>query len=274
MPNNSALTNTSSDTAAAYFHSMKTLFSLSGKKMLVTGGTRGLGRAISLQFARAGSSILANYVRDQAAADALVKEAAQEGLQIQAVRADISGPAGIDALLASVQSTFGQLSGFVHCAASGVHRPVEELTLRHFDWTFGLNVRAFFELSRRLLPLFEPSASILAISSAGACRAVPQYALVGASKGALEAMLRHLAVELAPKGVRVNGLSPGTIHTDVWKVLSDGERRLGDAAKKSPLGRLASLEEVAQAAQFLCSDAASGVVGHTLVVDGGTGVVA
>lgn len=241
--------------------------------MLVTGGTRGLGRAISLQFARAGASVLSNYTRDKAAAEALVKEAEQEGLPIQTVRADLASTAGIETVLASVQSAFGQLSCLVHCAATGVHKPFEQLTLRYFDWTFGLNVRAFFELTRRLLPLFEPGASILATSSAGATRAVPQYALVGASKGALEAMLRHMAVELAPKGIRVNAISPGTIQTDVWKVLPDAEHRLADAASKSPLNRLTSLEEVAQAAQFLCSDAASGVVGHTLVVDGGTGVV-
>ena len=102
----------------------------------------------------------------------------------------------------------------------------------------------------------------------------PQYALVGASKGALEAMLRHMAVELAPRGIRVNAIAPGTVQTDVWKVLPDSERRLADAARKSPLGRLTALEEVARVAQFLCSDAASGIVGQTFVVDCGTGIVA
>ena len=242
--------------------------------MLVTGGTRGVGRAISIQFARAGASVLANYVRDKAAADALVAEAEQEGILIQTIRADITSPTGVEAVLASVQSAFGQLSCFVQCAATGVHKPIEQFTLRHFDWTMGLNVRAFFELVRQLLPVFAPGSSILGVSSEGATRAVPQYALVGASKGALEAMLRHFAVELAPRGIRVNALSPGTVHTDVWQVLPDSERRLAEAAGKSPLGRLTSLDEVARAAQFLCSDAASGVIGHTLVVDGGTGVVA
>lgn len=253
---------------------MEDLFSLSGKRVLVTGGTRGLGRAISLRFARAGASVLANYVRDHAAAEALLKEAGQEGLALKTVRADLSSVAGIEAVLASVQSVFGQLSCLVHSAATGVHKPFEQLTLRHFDWTFGANVRAFFELTRRLLPMFEPAASVVAISSEGARRAVPQYALVGASKAALEAMLRHLAVELAPRGIRVNALAPGTLHTDVWKVLPDSERRLSAATQKSPLHRLTTLEEVAQAAQFLCSDAASGVVGQTLVVDVGTGLVA
>jgi enoyl-[acyl-carrier protein] reductase III len=117
-------------------------------------------------------------------------------------------------------------------------------------------------------------ATIVGISSEGAVHAVPQYTLVGSSKGALEAMLRHMAIELAPKGIRVNAISPGTVQTDVWKVLPDSEHRLAEAAKKSPLGRLTSLDEVARAAQFLCSDAASGIIGQTLVVDCGTGIVA
>ena len=96
-----------------------------------------------------------------------------------------------------------------------------------------------------------------------------QYTLVGASKGALESLARHLAAELAPKGIRVNVLSPGTVLTDAWTVLPDAEARLAEAGRRSFLGRLTTAEEVAWAAQFLCSDAASGVVGHTLVVDGG-----
>jgi enoyl-[acyl-carrier protein] reductase III len=111
--------------------------------------------------------------------------------------------------------------------------------------------------------------SIVAVSSEGAVRAVHQYTLVGASKGALESLARHVAAELGTRGIRVNVLSPGSVPTDTWKVLPDSERRLTEAARRSMLGRLTTLEEVAWAAQFLCSDAAGGVAGHTLVVDGG-----
>jgi enoyl-[acyl-carrier protein] reductase III len=253
---------------------MNELFSVQGKRVLVTGGTRGVGRAISLGLARAGAMVLANFVRDEASAGLIVKEAEQEGLKLQVVRADIATTKGTSELLDAVRSTLGHVSCFVHSAATGVHKPVEALTLRHFDWTFNLNVRAFFELTRSLLPLMESGSSIVGISSEGAVRAAPQYTLVGATKGALEAMIRHLAVELAPKGIRVNAISPGTLHTDVWKVLPDSERRLAQAVQSAPRGRLTSIEEVAAAVQFLCSDAASGVIGHTLVVDGGSGIVA
>lgn len=248
---------------------MSDVFSLQGKRVLVTGGTRGLGRAISIRFARAGAAVVANYVRDIQAADNLTQAATAEGLNIRTVRADITNPQGLETLLEVVASDPERLSGLVHCAATGVHRPFEQLTMRHYDWTFGLNARAYFELVQRLLPHFAPAASIVAVSSEGAVRAVPQYTLVGATKGALEAMSRHMAFELAPRGIRVNILAPGTLATDVWNVLPDAESRLKASAERSPIKRLCSLEEVAQAAQFLCSDAASGMVGHTLVVDGG-----
>ena len=171
-------------------------FSLQGKRILITGGTRGIGRAISMRFARAGASVLANYVRDAAAAESLAMEAEGEELTVQSIRADLTSPKGIDELLSAVQTSFGTLSCLIHCAATGIHKPFEELTLRHMDWTFNLNVRAFFDLSRRLLPMFGAGSTIVGISSEGALRAVPQYALVGSTKGALEALLRHMAVEL------------------------------------------------------------------------------
>jgi enoyl-[acyl-carrier protein] reductase III len=251
---------------------MKDICSLEGKKVLVTGGTRGIGRAISLQFARAGAAVLANYVRDQSAADQLVTEAQGHGLSIKAVRADLASSKGVDTLVRTVEDEFSTVSCLVHCAATGVHRSLDDLTLRHFDWTFGLNVRALFDLVHRLLPRFESPSSILGISSEGAVRAIPQYTLVGSTKGALDAMLRHMALELAPRGIRVNILAPGTVMTDAWKVLPESEERLVEAARRSALKRLPTLEEVAQAAQFLCSDAAGAVVGHRLVVDGGVAI--
>lgn len=251
------------------------LFSLKGKRVLVTGGTRGIGKAICLRFARAGAEVIANYVRDVASAEAFAAEAATEGLRIDLCRADLTSPKGMDQLLEQVQGRFAALSTVVHCAATGVHKPLDQLTLRHFDWTFALNTRAFLDLVLRLLPHFDPQgAGVLAISSEGATRAIPQYTVVGASKGALEALVRHLAVELAPRGIRVNTLSCGTVATDAWKSMPDAEKRLADAARRSPLGRLVDLEEVACCAQFLCSDAAAGIVGQALVVDGGVRILA
>jgi enoyl-[acyl-carrier protein] reductase III len=247
-------------------------YALSGR-VLVTGGTRGIGRAISLRFARAGASVTANYLRNQKAADALKAEAEQEGLPIELCRADLTSAQGSAQIQKSIGDSGEPLSGLVHCAATGVHHPLADLTSRHFDWTFALNVRAFFELVKALADQFSNRSSIVAVSSMGAVRALPDYALVGASKGALEALARHLAVELAPRGIRVNILVPGSVETDAWDAIPEGKERLAAAVRRTPIGRLVTAEEVASAAQFLCSEAAAGIVGQTLIVDGGSAIV-
>jgi len=252
---------------------MDKAFSLEGRGFLVAGGTRGIGRAISLQFARAGARVVADHVRDDVSARTLEEEAAREGLALTTCRADLTSDKGLAHLLEDVDARLDPLSGLVFCAATGVHKPFGELKPRHFDWTFSLNVRAFFELMEALLPRFRPPASIVVLSSQGARQAVPCYSLTGATKGALESLARHLAVELAPRGIRVNILSPGAVRTGAWAALPDGGRRLAGAEKRTPLGRLTTPEEAARAAQFLCSDAAEGIVGQTLIVDGGLSLV-
>jgi enoyl-[acyl-carrier protein] reductase III len=246
--------------------------SLKDKNVLVTGGTRGIGHAISLQFARAGATVIANYVRGQKTADALLAQAQQEDLHLILCRADVTIAKGLESVEETVTGLKGGLHGFVHCAATGVHKPFDELTLRHYDWTFALNVRAFFDLVKRILPQCATGASIVAVSSQGALRVVPAYSVVGASKGALEALARHLAVELAPRGIRVNILAPGAIATESWTSMPNAQNRLAELMSRTPIGRLVTPDEVAQAAQFLCSDAARSIIGHTLVVDGGAGL--
>ena len=248
------------------------LFALSGR-ILVTGGTRGIGRAISLRFARAGASVTANYLRNQEAAEELKATAEREGLSIELCRADLTSPRGLEQIERSIQNTGESLSGLVHCAATGVHRTFSELNVRHLDWTFSLNVRAFFELMQVLTHRFSERSSVVAISSIGAQRALPYYSLVGASKGALEALARHLAVELAPRGIRVNILAPGMVATEAWKVIPEAEVRIAAAINHTPLQRLVTPEEVAWAAQFLSSQASMGIVGQTCVVDGGAAIV-
>ena len=164
------------------------LFSLSDKTILITGGTRGIGQAISLRFARAGATVIANYLRDEKAAENLKAIATEESLAIALCRADLTSERGLEQLERSLEERGPHLSGLVHCAATGIHRPIEELTERHFDWTFNLNVRAFFKLIKLLLGRFSKGSSIVAVSSWGALRALPCYSLVGSSKGALEAL--------------------------------------------------------------------------------------
>jgi NAD(P)-dependent dehydrogenase (short-subunit alcohol dehydrogenase family) len=249
------------------------LFSLSNRTILVTGGTRGIGRAISLRFARAGARVIANYLRNEKAAEQLKTIATEEDLAIVLCRADLTNERGLEQLDRSLQEQGPQLSGLVHCAATGVHRPVEQLDWKHFDFTFNLNVGAFFKVIKLLLPRFSKGSSVVAISSWGALRVLPSYAVVGSSKGALEALARHLAVELAPRGIRVNIITAGAVLTEAWQALPDAENRLAETIRRTPAGRLVTPEEVAYGAQFLFSDAASAIMGQTLFIDGGTGVM-
>ncbi len=248
------------------------LFSLRNKTILITGGTRGIGLAISLRFARSGASVIANYLRDEKSAQHLEVIAREERLAITLCRADLTTDRGLEQLGSTLEGS-PQLSGLVHCAATGIHRPIEELTERHFDWTFNLNLRVFFKLVKLLMTRFSKGSSVVAVSSWGALRALPCYSLVGSSKGGLESLARHLAVELAPRGIRVNILTAGAVLTDAWKAMPNGEARIAEIIRRTPAGRLATAEEVAYGAQFLCSDAAAGIIGHTLVVDGGIGII-
>jgi enoyl-[acyl-carrier protein] reductase III len=243
------------------------LLSLAGRFALVTGGTRGIGGAITRQLARAGAHVVAAYARNDDAAQAFAAPLAAEGLAVELCRADLTRPGGVDQVLDAVGDR--PLAALVHAAATGVHGPIEKLSARHWDFTFALNARAFFELVQRLLPRLGRPASVVALSSEGAVHAVPGYSLVGSSKGALESLCRHLAIELGGRGVRVNVLSPGVVETEAWKALPDAGARLAAARARHPEGRLTTADEVAAAALFLCADASAGISGHTLVVDGG-----
>jgi len=240
---------------------------------LVTGGTRGIGRAISERFARAGGRVIAVYLRNEQAAEELQSVAAREGLPLKTCRADLTTAEGLGKIETQIRESDAALGGIVHCAATGTHRALESLTGKHLDWTFALNVRALFELVTRLLDKLERGSCILAVSSVGATHALPHYTAVGASKGALESLVRHLAVELAPRGIRANALRAGAVATDAWRSIPDAEARLAESARRSPIGRLVKTEELAWCAQFLCSAAAAGVNGQALIVDGGETIV-
>lgn len=239
------------------------------KNAIVTGGTRGIGRAVSLQLAQMGYQVFAMYGRNREAAEELVKFATSQNLKIETLRGDLTHSEKFENLLNEINSKTNQVDVIVHCAASGVHRPAMDLSKKHLNWTLDINVFAIHTLIQGLVEKMPSGSRIIAVTSSGGTRVIPFYAAVGASKGALESLFRHYASELAPKGIAVNCVCPGLVLTDAVDAFPDRESRVQKTLDSTPSGRLTTPEDVANVIAFLCTPAASQIIGQTLVIDGG-----
>lgn len=242
-----------------------------GKSVLVTGGSRGIGRGIALRFAELGAAKVAiSYLRNDKAAEETAAEIRELGAEAQLLRGNVGEPAKAAALLEEA----GKLDVLVSNAATGVIRPVLELEEKHWDWTLNANTRALFSLARHAVPLMEPGSSIVAVTSLGSQRVLDNYTLVGVSKAALEALVRYLAVEFAERDVRVNAVSAGLVETGALAYFPDREAMLNWYESRTPAGRLVDPRDVAEAVCFLASPASSMIRGQTLIVDGGYSILA
>jgi enoyl-[acyl-carrier protein] reductase III len=240
--------------------------SFEGKSVLVTGGSRGIGKAISLRFAEQGARRIAvSYLRNDKAAEETADEIRKLGAEAVLLRGNLGDPDKTKALLEEA----GSLDVIVSNAATGVIRPFQELDEKHWDWTLNANARALFTIAREAAPAMPAGSSIVAISSLGADRVLDNYMLVGVSKATLEALVRYLAVELAPQDIRVNAVSAGLVETGALDHFPNREEMLRFYRERTPAGRLVEPEDVAEAVCFLASPAAAMVRGQTLVVDGG-----
>jgi enoyl-[acyl-carrier protein] reductase III len=247
-------------------------FDLTGKVALVTGGTRGLGRAIALELANAGAIVYCGYFQNETASDAFRAELTSRRLAGDAIRANLMTPAGVQAYYDYIYEKSGKLDLLIYNSALGIHRPLTQITPKHLGTVWQVNVGAFLELTLKVLPIMASGGRIIAISSEGAHRAVDHYGAVGSSKAALEALCRQMAAEWAEKGITVNVVAPGLLNTDTLAILPDSERRMQYEISVSPLGRLVSLEEVAYVVRFLCAPASAGIIGQTIKVDGGKSI--
>jgi len=237
--------------------------------VFVTGGSRGIGKAIALRLASLGATRVAiGYLRSDGPAEATAEELRALGAEPVLVRGNVSSERVQNEVRA-----LGSLDVLVHNAATGVIRPALETEDKHWDWTLNANARAFLALARAAAPEMPRGSSIIGISSLGSTRVLENYTLVGTSKAALEALVRYLAVELAPRGIRVNAVSAGVVETGALEHFPNRERML-EVGAQNPVGRLVTPDDVAGAVAFLCSKEAEMIRGQTLVVDGGWSLLA
>jgi enoyl-[acyl-carrier protein] reductase III len=245
------------------------MFDFEGKVALVTGGSRGIGREIAVRLAGCGANIIVNYVRHKSDALETVVEIERIGGCCHLVKADVGKEKGVEKIFSLVDEEFGCLDFLISNAASGVLKPVMELTQRHWDWAMDINARALLSLVQQGLPFMKSGSKVIALSSLGARRAIPNYTTVGSSKAALESLVRHLAVELGGKGINVNTLCAGAVDTDALKKFPNRNQILSATLERTPLGRLTTPEDVANTALFLCSEFSSMIQGQVITVDGG-----
>jgi enoyl-[acyl-carrier protein] reductase III len=235
-----------------------------GRTALVTGGSRGIGKAIALRLAQDGATRIAiGYFRSDDAAEETAEELRRLGAEPILVRGNITS----SRVLVQVEA-LGPLDVLVHNAATGVIRPALETEEKHWDWTLNANARALLSLTRTAAPSMAPGSSIVAISSLGSIRVLENYTLVGVSKAALESLVRYLAVELAPRGIRVNAVSAGVVETGALEHFPNREEMLASGAA-NPAGRLVTPEDIAGVVSFLSSPDAEMIRGQVVVIDGG-----
>ncbi len=243
------------------------------KVVLVTGSGRGIGRAIALRFAQEGADLVVNFFRNRDPAEETAAHIRSIGRRALVVKANIGELDELDMLIESGVEEYGGIDILVSNAASGYNRPVMEQRPRGWEWTMNINARSLLFGAQKVAPIMQTrgGGAIVSLSSPGSFRVLPEYIVVGASKAAIESITRYLAVELAPMGIRVNGVSPGLVETEALQYFETTSDKsiMPRAIEATPAGRLVTPEDVAALVTFLCSSEAEMIRGQTILMDGG-----
>lgn len=237
---------------------------------LITGGSRGIGRAIVLALAKEGADIFLNYLNNDEAAEAVKKEAVALGAKVEFFKGNAGDPAEIKKMVAACHAKFGRIDIVVHSAALGSFKPVMKLRENQWDLSLDINAKAFYLLAQAAAAYLEKTKGrLLSISSLGSHQCIDNYGAIGISKAALESLVRYLAVELGPLGIRVNCVSGGPIDTDAIKFFPQYEAMKDVCVSQTPLGRIGKPEDIANVIKFLCTKESDWITGQTIIADGG-----
>lgn len=245
------------------------------KVALVTGGGRGIGKVIALRMAKEGADVAVNYFRNREPAEEVAREIKSLGQRVHLIKANVGDVDELQAMITEASDALGGLDILVNNAASGYNRPIMEQRVKGWDWTMSINARAALFGAQVAAPIMAERGGghIVNISSFGAQRVLPDYVLVGASKAALDALTRYMAVELAEMNVVVNGVSAGVVATDALKHFplwrEELSKRIDEMTDRTPAGRIVTAEDVAGVVTWLCSPDAAMIRGQVIVVDGG-----
>lgn len=244
---------------------------------LITGASRGIGRALALTLARRGCTVVVNYKRNTDLADKTVADVEDAGGHGLAVQADVETDEGIEALFDTVAERYGRLDWFVNNAAASAFKNIVDIKPHHLDRSYAMNLRPFVLGAQQAVRLMDTGGRIVALTSYGSIRAYPSYAALGAMKSAIESWVRYMAVEFAPYGINVNAVNGGLIDSDSLDYFYNRVPGMADiqtVLDRIPKGRPGTVQEVADTITFLLSPGAEYITGQALVVDGGLSVVA
>jgi NAD(P)-dependent dehydrogenase (short-subunit alcohol dehydrogenase family)/3-oxoacyl-(acyl-carrier-protein) synthase len=240
-----------------------------GRLVLVTGGAKNVGKVIARRFAEQGAHVIINFFHSLEASKQTAAELRAMGAEVDVIRASVAHKHQVDRMFDEIEAKFGRLDILVNNAASGALLGVEEIAEEHFDRAIDTNLKGTFWCSRRAAALMPEGGAIVNVSSVGATLVPANYLVVGTSKAALESLTRYLAVEYAPRGIRVTAASSTLIEGSVAEMFPDAENTKRSSIAATPLKRLAAAEDLADLAVFLASDAARWITGQVVVADGG-----
>lgn len=246
---------------------------LEGKTALVTGGTRGIGRAVTLRLAAMGATVCVNYFKTRSAADEIIAEIEKIGGQAVTIRCNVGNHGMLEKMFATIKEKYGKLDIFISNAALGKTGAISEIDDSSWDLAMDVNAKAFLYGTQLASELMTDGGRIVALTSLGSRFYIPGYSSIGISKAAIECLVKYIAVEYSEKRINCNAVAGGFIDTDALKGFPGYEQIKADVIRRTPSHRLGTPDEIAAVVCFLCTPDAGWITGQTIVVDGGFSLV-